>query len=111
MPLLRIQTSTDVLKKDDFLNCLSSSLSSLTGKPESYVMIILEDNKLIVFAGDSSPSAFVEVKSIGAINPKLMSKDISKLIEEKLNIPSSRVYINFEDISPKCWGYNSSTFG
>ena len=111
MPLIHVRTSKDIDPKEDLLLILSQSLAKLTGKPESYVMVILDTNALISFGASLEPSAFVEVKSIGSLYPKELSKEICSILENNLDIPPNRIYINFEDINASNWGYNSSTFG
>tara|TARA_Y100001968_G_scaffold270018_1_gene261043 strand:+ start:560 stop:898 length:339 start_codon:yes stop_codon:yes gene_type:complete len=112
MPLIRIQTSINKIdNQDEFLNKLSSEISKLTGKSEQYVMTVLETNIPMTFAGSSFPSCYVEIKSIGALNPPLMSEIICKLISNKTKIPSNRIYISFEDVAPNKWGFDGNTFG
>ncbi len=111
MPLITIRTSLAKLpESNEFLKTVSKEISSLTGKPESYVMTLLETGIPMTFAGKTEPSCYVEVKSIGSISPKEMSKSICNTIESWTEIPSSRIYINFEDVEGQMWGFNGTTF-
>ena len=116
MPLIKMQTSVkcpDEQKKSLVLE-LSKICSHCTKKPESYVQAIIEDDAVISFAGKIANSAFIEVKGIGGLTPavnKELSAAISKLLDIKLKISPSEVYINFTEISATNWGCNGSTFG
>ena len=112
MPLIKIQTSlSKINNSNELLNELSSTLSNLTGKPEQYVMTILQADIPMTFAGSSDPSCYVEVKSIGSLKPPLITQEICNLISSKTNIPKNRIYIAFEDVEASNWGFNGNTFG
>ena len=112
MPLIKVQTSlTKIENSNALLNSLSSQVSQLTSKPEQYVMAILETNVAMTFGASDSPCCYIEVKSIGSLEPTLMSEKICNLISDTIKIPTNRIYICFEDIEPGKWGFNGNTFG
>ncbi len=112
MPLLSIQISNNNLKSSkDFIKELSSEIAILTQKPESYVMIMLHTDVELLFSGSDDPCCFAELKSIGSLQPKLLSEKLTALISKYTAIPSNRIYLNFEDIKGSNWGFNGSTFG
>ena len=112
MPLLTVSTSIEIKEKNLFLVSCSQLISKLTKKPERYVMVRLFDQIPISFDMDQkSPSCFIDLKSIGSLNPSEMSKEISTFISNQLGIPISRIYICFEDINASNWGFNGQTFG
>ena len=86
-------------------------IADLTGKPENYVMTMIQSNSQMTFAGSDQPCCFVKVKSIGSLNPSSMSKSLCELIASKTNISTNRIYIEFIDVKASNWGYNNSTFG
>ena len=102
---------SDVQAPDALLNKLSAALASATGKPESYVMTLLESSVPMTFAGSNEPCAYVEIKSIGALTPPEMSDQFCALINASLGISKDRIYIGFEDVNASDWGWNSRTFG
>ena len=115
MPLLKLQTSASLSedKKKDLLLAASKILARVTGKPESYVMTVVE-NATICMAGKVGPAAFVDVRGIGGLNQKVnqqLSKEIGDLLKQELNIKPDNVYLNFTDVSAQNWGWNGSTFG
>lgn len=97
--------------QEKLLEEMSAELAQLTGKPEQYVMIIIQNNVPMIFAGDREDCCYIEVKSIGSLSPSKMSKVLSNLIHSRLGISANRVYINFEDIDASKWGFNGNTFG
>ena len=112
MPLIQINTSTETIFEDDSLQKeISKKIATLTGKPESYVMTILQTNTRMTFAGSKEPCCFIKLKSIGSLEPSSMTHTLCNLIASKTNIQQNRIYIEFIDVKPSHWGYNNSTFG
>lgn len=115
MPLISVKTSAATAADPMALLAeLSSGLAALLGKPERYVMTLLETEVPMTFAGDGAPACYVEVKSIGALDgdrTRQVSCAVCTLIEQHLGIPADRTYIGFEDVPGRLWGWNGSTFG
>ena len=112
MPLINLRTNiSEVLHPSGLLKKLSESLASATGKPESYVMTLLDSGVPMTFAGSNEPCAYVEIKSIGALTPPEMSDQFCELIKASLGISKDRIYIEFNDVSASDWGWNGRTFG
>ncbi len=86
-------------------------VADLTGKPESYVMTMIQSDVQMTFSGSNEPCCFIKLKSIGSLNPPSMSKSLCDLIASTTNIKPNRIYIEFSDIEASNWGFNSSTFG
>ena len=112
MPFIQISTSSKSLIDNDLLQKeVSKMVADLTGKPEKYVMTMIQSDSNMTFAGSEEPCCFVKLKSIGSLNPALMSKSLCELITSKTNIKTDRIYIEFIDVKASNWGFNSSTFG
>jgi len=114
MPYLRIQTNLPLTKNADrtMLKQASALVAKELGKPEEYVMVALQPDTPMVFAGSDDPAAFVELKGIGlpASKTQHLSKVLSTLINAHLGIPIDRVFLNFADVPPNLWGWNGDTF-
>ena len=110
MPYINVSTSAKVNDKDNLLEEIAILISSLTNKSRSFVMAKIDDNCQMYF-GDKSPSCFLEIKSIGSLNPSDMAKPISDFVYEKIGIPIDRIYISFEDVPASFWAWNGKTFG
>lgn len=117
MPLIKVQTSVPAPEKpavEGLLKSLSAKLAKHLGKPESYVMTAFEPDVAMTFAGTVEPVCYIEIKSIGSMNPaqtKSMSQDFCQEINQMLGVPSNRIYIEFGDAKGSMWGWNNSTFG
>lgn len=117
MPLIKVQTSIAALPNDQttaLLQSLSANLAQQLGKPERYVMTVLETEVPMTFAGTSEPACYVEIKSVGQMKPaqtSQMSRLFCEQIASTLGIASDRIYIEFADAQGYLWGWNGSTFG
>ena len=110
MPFIRVSTSATIEDKKKLREEISILVSSLTNKSKRFVMAKIDDNCQIYF-NDETPSCFLEIKSIGSLNPSEMAKPISNFVYEKIGIPIDKIYISFEDVSPSMWSWNGRTFG
>ena len=112
MPFIQINTSSKSVVDNDLLQKeISKMIADLTGKPQSYVMTMIQCNTQMTFAGSDEPCCFIKLKSIGSLNPSSMSRSLCELIASKTNIKTNRIYIEFTDVKASNWGFNSSTFG
>jgi len=114
MPFLKIQTNQllDEIQQNQLLSEASQLVAHELGKPEDYVMVTIEPPVPMSFAGNTDPTAYLELKSIGL--PESKTKDLSnalcRLIKNKTNIGKERVYIEFTDATRTMWGWNGGTF-
>ena len=110
MPYINVSTSAKIDDKEKLLEEISIYISSLTNKSRRFVMVKIDDNCQMYF-DDESPSCFLEIKSIGSLNPSEMAKPISNFVYEKIGIPIDKIYISFEDVPASMWAWNGRTFG
>jgi phenylpyruvate tautomerase PptA (4-oxalocrotonate tautomerase family) len=114
MPLLRIQTNSELPREQQraLLASASRLVAHQLGKPERYVMITMEHNPAMLFAGEDEPLAYLELKSIGLLADATgsLSRALCELVQEGLGISPERVYIEFSDAAPEMWGWNGGTF-
>ncbi len=115
MPLLRIQTSAPAPSDPDaLLRSLSAELARRLGKPEAYVMTLLDTTVPMTFGGSAEPACFVELKSIGqfsAAQTKDLSTWLCGQLATGLGVPPERTYIEFSNAQGSLWGWNGDTFG
>ena len=114
MPYIKIQSAAPIedQNKAALLKDASKQLAQLLGKPESYVMTAFTKAEAMTFAGDDGPCAFLEVKSIGlpTTATAALSKALCALVGQYLDVPQSRVYIEFADAPGAMWGWDGRTF-
>lgn len=114
MPYLLINTNQQLDKSEEMalLSRCSEALATMLGKPERYVMASIESGISMLFGGDDTPCAYVELKSLGL--PEVKSADYSQtlcaLLSEALTIPAERIYIEFSSPPRHLWGWNGATF-
>ncbi len=115
MPLIKMETSAPMT--DEVKPALAAALSKIAadaiGKPETYVMASVSQ-AVMSMSGTPAPAAFIDVRSIGALNQSVnrdLTKRVSALLKEKLDLPADRIYVSFNDVSGVNWGWNNSTFG
>ena len=110
MPYINVSTSAKIEDKKKLLEEISILVASLTNKSKRFVMAKLDENSEMYF-DDASPCCFLEIKSIGSLNPSEMAKPISNFVYEKMGIPIDKIYIFFEDVPASMWAWNGRTFG
>jgi phenylpyruvate tautomerase PptA (4-oxalocrotonate tautomerase family) len=115
MPTLIIKTNADPSRhsQEALLTTASSTVAELLGKPEGYVMVLLEPVPAMCFGGDTAPCAYLELKSLGLPEPRTpeLSAALCGLVEAHLGVPKSRVYIEFASPPRHLFGYDGRTFG
>ena len=74
-------------------------------------MVKLNDSLNMYFSGTNEPCCYIEIKSIGSIEPSKISKPICEFFSNELKIPSERIYIYFDDVDSNMWAWNNRTFG
>jgi len=112
MPCLKIKTNHRVSGQNDLMDRAAETVCSVLGKPREAMMVVLEDEAGISFAGTRKTAAYMELKGINlddSLTGKL-SAELCSLVVENLDIPQDRIYIAFESVEPKMWGFNGTTF-
>ncbi|HHH45892.1 MAG TPA: hypothetical protein ENK53_02655 [Thiotrichales bacterium] len=114
MPLLSIETNAEIPaeRRAEIVKNASRRVAELLGKPERYVMVTLRPNSHMCFAGEDTPLAYLELKSIGLPEGSTseLSAALCELIQDQLGIPADRVYIEFSNAERHLWGWNGGTF-
>lgn len=112
MPLFKITTNSKIEDLQSFAEKSSLTIANILGKPESYVMVQVEDEACIMFAGNHQPCALLEIKSLGL--PENSTADLSSrlcdFIKQQLEIDTARIYIEFSSPERHMWGWDKRTF-
>lgn len=112
MPLLEIFTNIKVDNSQHIAEQASRLTADMLGKPESYVMVKIQTEQTLIFAGNNEPAAHIKLKSLGL--PESNTADYSEklcfFINSALNINSNRVYIEFSSPERHMWGWDGKTF-
>jgi phenylpyruvate tautomerase len=114
VPLLKIQTNIGLEQAAGpaLLKQLSKTVASELGKPERYVMVTIETDVTMLFAGSDQPTAYLELKSLDLPEEKSaeLSKALCAAIAQTLSIASDRIYIEFSSPARHMWGWKGATF-
>ena len=114
MPLLTI--TTNISLDDEAAQALcskaSSHVASLLGKPESYVMVSLQAGTVMSFAGNDSPCAMLELKSLGLPESQTtaFSESLCDFLNQHAGIKPERIYVQFSAPERHLWGWDRKTF-
>lgn len=99
-------------EKKEVIKAKLGQAASIIGKPESYVMIGIEDEYCLYFAGEKlEKGAFVSVDVLGSSNSPAAEKMTARICEiyaEELGIPGDHIYVEYR--STRDWGWNGRNF-
>jgi len=111
MPYLNIVTNQEAKDEASLLKAASETVAKATGKPESYVMVALEQKAGMLFGGSDAPTAILDIRSLGLPGDrKAFSDALCTMITQQLGIDGSRIYISMTDSERHNWGWDHSTF-
>ena len=112
MPVLQITTNTTVDNTDQLAEQASSLTAELLGKPESYVMVSINSDASLIFAGTKDPCAHLILKSLGLPESETgaYSEKLCGFIEQQIGVPPSRTYIEFVSPERHMFGWDKRTF-
>jgi phenylpyruvate tautomerase len=114
MPYLSIQTNSALRDEQQtaLLDAASKIVASQLGKPESYVMASFVPAARMRFAGEESPTAFLELSSIGIPDSKRnpLVAALTDLVTQSCGIKPDRIFVVLADIPARFWSLNGATF-
>jgi phenylpyruvate tautomerase PptA (4-oxalocrotonate tautomerase family) len=114
MPYLHIRTNQPVADGDrpQLLEQATRAVSDALGKSDRYVMVSLEVNPDMLFAGDDAPLAYLELKSIGLPEDRTaaLSEALCAFVEQSLGVAPERTYVELANAPRHLWGWNRGTF-
>ena len=114
MAYLMIQTNLPMTKvaKQAVLRAAAALVAEELGKPQEFVMVALQPDVDMLFAGSDDPVAFLELKSVGlpARHTRRLSSELCSLIHQHLGITPERTYVKFIDVGRGMWGWKGDTF-
>lgn len=114
MAYLKIQTNLPMTKKakQTILGAASTLIAEELGKPEALVMIALQPDTDMIFAGSDEPVAFLELKSVGmpGRQTRRLGSELCRMIHHHLGIVPERTYVKFIDAGRGMWGWTGDAF-
>lgn len=113
MPFInaKISTPLDGAQKEN-LKARFGKAVALIRKPESYLMVNIEDRQDLWFAGKKLDlGAYVSVSAFGSpsrADCAKMAAELNKILGEELSIPGDNIYITFHPVDT--WAWDGSLF-
>ena len=115
MPYIEVVTNVKLEKNncDELNRTLGKLIEIIPGKTEKWLMVHLEDEAKLCFAGDSeSPAAIAFLKAFGReLSPEIYD-ELTAAVTEKcaglIGVAPERFYVEYEYTSH--WGWNGKNF-
>ena len=116
MPIVDVRTSASAsaLVQAQLLEDLVEITSSLLGKAPEVTMAAIQCDQALLFRGNRDPAATIEVRGIGLPEPGALASlaaDLSRLLDEVLDIPPARTFVLFEDVPASRWAVGGKLLG
>ncbi len=113
MPYIDIKTNAPVSAAEarTLKTRLGQAVTALPGKSEQWLMVRVEPECSLWFAGSDEPCAMVDVSVYGGAPSdayETLTARICELLDGILSIDPSRVYVNYAE-TPN-WGWNGGNF-
>ncbi len=114
MPYITVQTNLTVIKEkcDAIKEKLAVALAdAFPGKTEEWLMLKMEDNITMYFAGTTAPCVMVNVDIFGkqsASGYDKMTSSVCEIISGVTGVPKNRMYVKYSEYDH--WGWNGSNF-
>lgn len=113
MPYIEAKVTVPVSpEKKEALKASFGKAVSLIQKPESWLMVGIEDSRDLWFAGERlEKGAYVSVSAFGSPSRSDCSKmaaELTRILTQELSIPGSRIYITFHPVEN--WSWNGNLF-
>ena len=113
MPLIdtKVTVKMTAPQKEEIKTELGRLITTLN-KPETYLMVGIEDSYDLWFGGKKlDKGAYVAVSLLGDAPKECyekMTEQVCSLMAEQLDIPGNAVYVTYHPV--KDWGWNGSNF-
>lgn len=113
MPYIHVQANIAVSEPEAAAvkTLLGQAVTALPGKTERWLMVRIEPECRMWFAGDDAPCAMVEVSVYGGAPSDAydtLTARICEVLDAALGLPPERIYVRYAETPD--WGWNSSNF-
>ena len=112
MPCLELSTNVRIPDKSGLMRALSDCVCAGLGKAETYMMVIVNGEVPMLFGGSEEPVAHLTLRALNLKEEAIrgLAGTLTDLMQERLGIESSRVYIVFMDADLGRWAWDGRTF-
>ena len=113
MPYIELKTDRKISKEieAELIKSFGRAIEIFPGKTERYLMVNIEGERSMAFAGEIGSCCMVTVDLLGTASEETyleMTKATCKLVADALNIPENRVYVKYSEYER--WGCGGINF-
>ncbi|MBQ9326180.1 MAG: hypothetical protein IJ246_10425 [Clostridia bacterium] len=113
MPMIHAVTNAAVspAQQETIRRDWGEAIALLPGKSEKWLMLEIEGQRCLYFAGTDAPCAMVHVSLYGKSAPDAydaLTQRITETIHHTLSIPKDRIYVAYHETDH--WGWNGANF-
>ncbi len=113
MPYINVKTNlpVDDLTQEQIKKQLGQAICIIRGKSEEWLMVGLEPESALWFAGSDEPAAMVEVAVYGGADAEdfdQLTARITDILGAYLDLDPRRVYVKYQEC--EYWGWNGANF-
>lgn len=113
MPFIHVTTNLSVSDGagEMLKNQLGHAIAVIPGKNEDWLMVQLEDEARLWFAGSDAPAAMVRVDLFGGARADAcdeLTGRVTEILESVLDVEPQRVYVRYTETQD--WGWNGRNF-
>lgn len=109
---VKVSVSLSAQQREAVKADLGKAIAIIPGKAEQYLMVNLDGDCNLYYQGNqSAPTAFAEVKLLGAAGREVytrMTEAVCELFNRELGIPPERTYVVYTEYTH--WGCNGTNF-
>ena len=112
MPCLELTTNVRIQDRSALMRSLSDCVCAGLGKAETYMMVILKGETPMLFGGSEEPVAHLNLRALGLKDDAIreLAGKLTELVQERLGIESTRIYIVFMDADQGRWAIDGRTY-
>lgn len=113
MPYIELKTDKKISEKceAELVNKFGKAIETFPGKTERYLMVNIEGEHSMAFAGEIGNCCMVSVDLLGSATDEIyadMTKVVCELVSKALDIPEDRIYVKYSEF--KTWGWSGINF-
>lgn len=113
MPLVSIYTSATIADSAPILKMVTERAATILGKPESIMMVRIEDEQTMSFGGASdTPATLFEIDGIELSDEKAepLTLECCRLAGELFATSQDRVFVKLTNVPRGMWGGNGKVY-
>lgn len=113
MPYIELKTDKKISKsiEEELVREFGKAIETFPGKTERYLMINVEGDCSMAFAGEIGSCCIVSVDLLGSATDEVyakMTERTCQIVSKSLGLSEDRIYVKYSEY--KNWGWNGINF-